>query len=803
MSNLLDAHLKMEETFLSVDASVLYDERTNSYVCIKLEDLDSEQTLRLNGDSEQTVYDRLKKEGLIVSYTPEQQHAIKEDMKWLLQEHYQEELAEQIRIGWDDLTNAYLYESDGRLAVEVPGVGLGIEQVAGGTDHQWRLINRMSADPADRYYGINSTKELTYTPKHSQEFNRVTEARDTPESGRGEPDDGIDELLAELDDVPNELLEEAFRSIKEFDISEQDVARLEEVYEPDLDEYGIKAVARGDRLEDGRYRLETSHRIENQTRGVSSGESFVIEFRLSNESFEFEVIDNRKETYHNQIPLKPVSHIRDRQKYHLSVSDLNESQQERIYNLCVFPINEVDNALFMLDEHELILEQNKTHDMNQWLTNYNGLTQQEQEFVVKKIDYNNHLTIGESVTNFPETAELVEAIGELDQTLFGLVEELEALQKRSEGLYALESELSMMPETIAKSVHELLATENFKRQEVKFNEINSSIVKDFSNELSPGDMSDLYAGELDKLMQDDHPVQSTFLQLTVLIPDIKEDITNLESDLIDLESTEYDTSEQVAKIRKLNRSLGNQEQLLDKVKGLVSDQYVEKVESFMTRFKESDYSIREKGIAQLIKEVNPDINPEAREILNDLISHVGDPIKTFTSQYGLENDLAFSTEEISSLYKQSEGWSSNEVYAAINLHQSETILEWSYSGLLSKAEIDDYLEHKTERLSGKVTSGHSTYQINTDTELLIVPNTEGRGHDGFLLSSSGDVTSLKTSSTDETIDQLVVLDAYAVPSLPSMKKLLASPDPFVSQENTKHNNLSKTIGSADLGRDYR
>lgn len=645
MSHPLESLLKKEGMFLSVDASVLYDDRTNSYVCIKLEDLDSEQTLRLNGNSEQAVYDRLKQEGLVMSYTPEQQHLIKQDTKWLLEETFQEEVAENVEIGWDDLSNAYLYEHDGRLELRLPGVGLGVEQIAGSMTQSWGLFNTTGIDLADRYYHVDRKKEFTYLPKEAvQEISQVSTNRFTPENTRGEPVSSNEQL--------KQKAQLALVNLTNFDDSYDRYVELSEVYNSDENPTNISVDRKGEWLENGRFRVEERYDIEFFS-GGEVGEKTVLEIGLKSGQLSFAVTSNLLYPSIDDSPLRPLENVQERVVYQFEMDRLTTEQLQTLVDFTQSPITEIDQLLTMIDAHESIFEQTKAHDMNQWLTQYNGFTPQEQHYVTKQIDYQNHLSLG--ATFIDSSPKFAVAKEELDNVLGELVGELERLYETSEDLYALDTELSMMPDTIKTDVHELLATDQYKQRAAAF------------------------------------------------------------------------------------------------------------------------------------KVIEETLSPE----------------QAFSRRYGIEHDRAFSSEDLLNLYERSGDLSTNDVYAAINRHQSETIVEWSYSGGRTKVEIDEYQKTKMENLSEKVTSGHATYQINADTELLIVPSKEGRGHDGFLLSPSGEVTSLKTASREETVDKLIDLDAYAVPSLPSLKSLLASPDPQVSQENTRQHHQSKMIDLTDIGRDYR
>lgn len=176
-------------------------------------------------------------------------------------------------------------------------------------------------------------------------------------------------------------------------------------------------------------------------------------------------------------------------------------------------------------------------------------------------------------------------------------------------------------------------------------------------------------------------------------------------------------------------------------------------------------------------------------------------VLAFKTKYELDIDIAFSQKDIRKLQEAAVEWTDNQVLAAIDLHRSEAIVEWAYSGSKPPDEIADYQEEQALNLRKKLMDGHYFYQVGESMEILLAPGKDNDGFDFFIMDKTGDVSTYPTATKDEAFSKLQEMRAFSVPGVGALKRLVSEDRSREHQKHLVHNQVMRNTYLDETGRD--
>lgn len=175
-------------------------------------------------------------------------------------------------------------------------------------------------------------------------------------------------------------------------------------------------------------------------------------------------------------------------------------------------------------------------------------------------------------------------------------------------------------------------------------------------------------------------------------------------------------------------------------------------------------------------------------------------VQAFAAKFQLEADSAFDQEDITKLQVYSVDWTDNQVLAAIDLHRSEAVVEWAYSGSKAPDEIAAYQEEQALNLRKKLIDGHYFYQVGESVEILLAPGNNNDGFDFFITDKTGDITTYPTATKEEAFSKLQELKAFPVPGVGTLKRLLSDEHAREHQKHLEHNQVMRATYLDETGR---
>ncbi|MBC1604472.1 ImmA/IrrE family metallo-endopeptidase [Listeria rocourtiae] len=129
-------------------------------------------------------------------------------------------------------------------------------------------------------------------------------------------------------------------------------------------------------------------------------------------------------------------------------------------------------------------------------------------------------------------------------------------------------------------------------------------------------------------------------------------------------------------------------------------------------------------------------------------------------EYGLELDVAFEEKDLEALFDGQK--SEKEIYAAIQSHRNEMIVDWSYNETKPAEVIDLYEQATMLHLRSQVLNGHRFYQVGEEMELLLSVNDKSpKEYSVTTFRQTGAITDLQMGSLEEAAK--VITEKQAIP----------------------------------------
>lgn len=172
--------------------------------------------------------------------------------------------------------------------------------------------------------------------------------------------------------------------------------------------------------------------------------------------------------------------------------------------------------------------------------------------------------------------------------------------------------------------------------------------------------------------------------------------------------------------------------------------------------------------------------------LKDMLAPIYNDMQA--EKYGIQNDKAFSKNDIEKVFSNGDK-TSKEIYASIQAHRNEAVLDWGYTGSKSEPEIMSYVRDTNDILTDQL-SKEESYFLDTTGKEVIAKQLEDGGYE--VSTINGDSYSLEIMSEKEAGAYLIRENMIAVDkdSLEYANKALAPKNTNIEQTLTKQQEKS-------------
>ncbi|EUJ42915.1 ArdC-like ssDNA-binding domain-containing protein [Listeria riparia] len=129
-------------------------------------------------------------------------------------------------------------------------------------------------------------------------------------------------------------------------------------------------------------------------------------------------------------------------------------------------------------------------------------------------------------------------------------------------------------------------------------------------------------------------------------------------------------------------------------------------------------------------------------------------------EYGLGLDIAFEEKDLEKLFDGQK--SEKEIYAAIQSHRNEMIVDWAFNETKPAEVIELYEQETMYHLRSQVLNGHRFYQVGEEMELLLsVSDKSPKEYALTTFNQTGPITDIQMGSLEEAAK--IITEKQAIP----------------------------------------